>query len=164
MASLLDIGPLTEIVTVCGVNLIVKALTAADIFKLFAELPDMKGELEKHKTTNAVFLNVMPSLAPKIIAICTGSPGDVEAERKAAELGAEDQMKILLAVQRLSFPQGIGPFVENLGNLIGSATSSTSLGTQAIFSRGTSAAELQTDSVGMLRGASPRDNSARGSN
>jgi hypothetical protein len=162
MSSLLDLGPLTEEVEIRGVKLTVHGLTVTDLFKLFSEFPDMQKLLAQMGTPNAVMLGLAPDMFAKVIAMATGSLGDKEVEERAKQLGAADQLMILSAVQRMSFPQGFGPFVDQMTRLVGTgmttATSSETLNGQANSSRAPSSAQLQTDSPGMLRGASPRGN------
>jgi hypothetical protein len=158
--SLLDLGPLQEEVQVRGIKLTVHGLTAADLFKLFSEFPDMRQMVEQAGSANAVMLNLAPDVVAKVIAVATGSPGDKEIEAKAKLLGAADQMAILAAVQRLSFPQGFGPFVSQLGKLMGMdlMTPSGTGNGQGNSSHDASSAALQTDSPGLTHGASPRVN------
>lgn len=160
MSSLLDLGPLTEEVEIRGVKLTVRGLTASNLFKLFAEFPDMQQMLAQMGTAGAVMMNLAPDLFAKVIAIATGSPGDAAIEARAKELAAADQMAILSTVQRLSFPQGFGPFVEQLTKLAGTdmtgtTTSSETSSVPGNSSRAPSNAALQTDSPGMMRGVSP---------
>jgi hypothetical protein len=163
MSSLLDLGPLTEEVEIRGVKLQVQGLSTASLFKLFAEFPDMTQMMADAGNAGSVMLSLAPDLIAKIIAIATGSPGDAAMEEKARTLGAADQMQILMAVQRLSFPQGFGPFVNQLTNLMGSEwTAATTLSEpsaeSATNSHADSSGSLQTESVGMTRGLSPRAN------
>jgi hypothetical protein len=157
MNSLLDLGPLTEEVDIRGVKLTVRGLTAASLFKLFSEFPDMQPALAQMGTSNSAMLELAPDLFAKIIAIATGSPDDEAIIAKAKELGAADQMAILSAVQRLSFPQGFGPFVEQITRLMVPDTPSQPSG-PGNSSPAPSNAALQTDSPGIARGASPRVN------
>jgi hypothetical protein len=157
MNSLLDLGPLTEEVEIRGVKLTVRGLTAANLFKLFADFPDMQEALAQMGTTSSAILELAPDLFAKIIAIATGSPGDAAVIAKAQELGATDQMAILSAVQRLSFPQGFGPFVEQITRLMVPDTPSQP-SVQGNSSPAPSNAALQTDSPGLTHGASPRVN------
>lgn len=166
MSSLLDLGPLTEEVEIRGVKLTVHGLTGAHVFKLFSEFPDMAPMLARLGTPGAVMMDLAPDMLAKVIAIATGSPGDAAVEAKAKELGVADQMVILSAVQRLSFPQGFRPFVDQLTRLVEMDTttiSSQSLNGQGNASHNPSSAALQTDSPGMLRGTSPPGNSTPGS-
>ena len=155
-----SISPLTEDVEVRGIRLTVHGLTAADLFKLFSQFPDMGNMLSQMGTPGAVMLNMAPDVFAKVIAIATGSPGDAAVEATARAMGAADQVVILAAVQRLSFPQGFGPFVEQMSKLVGTDTvirSGTS-SEQGNSSHAPSSAALQTDSPGLTRGDSPRVN------
>src|SRR4029434_2997554 len=60
------------------------------------------------------------AVAPIIAAGC-GHLADEKYEQRAAELLPEHQLKFLKAIFGLTFPNGIGPFVEELTNLIGGA-------------------------------------------
>lgn len=157
MSSLLDLGPLTEEVEVRGVKLTVRGLTAASLFKLFAEFPTMQEALAIMGTTSSAMLELAPDLFAKVIAIATGSPDDAAIIAKAKELGAADQMAILSVVQKLSFPQGFGPFVDQMTRLMVMDTPTQSSG-QGNSSHAPSSAALQTDSPGLTRGASPSAN------
>jgi hypothetical protein len=157
MNSLLDLGPLTEEVDIRGVKLTVRGLTAASVFKLFAEFPNMQQALAEMGTSGSSMLELAPDLFAKVIAIATGSPDDAAVIAKARELGATDQMAILSVVQKLSFPQGFGPFVDQMARLMvmDTPTQSSAPGNS---SHAPSNAALQTDSPGLTRGASPRAN------
>lgn len=160
MSSLLDLGPLTEDVEIRGVKLTINGLTAADLFKLFSEFPDLQQRLAHLGSPGAVMMSLAPDLFAKMIAMAVGSPGDAETEARAKKLGAADQINILAAIQRLSFPQGFGPFVEEMTKLAGmpATASSTTLNSSGNASHAPSSGELQTDSPGMTRGISPRAN------
>jgi len=157
MGSLLDLGPLTEEIEIRGVKLTISGLTAADMFKLFSEYPDLQQRLAQLGSPGAVMMNLAPDLFAKMIAMAVGSPGDQEMEARARKLGAADQINILSAVQRLSFPQGFGPFVEQMTKLAGTPpeASSTTSNSSGNASRAPFSGELQTDSPGMTRGISP---------
>jgi hypothetical protein len=157
MSSLLDLGPLTEEVEVRGVKLTVRGLTAASLFKLFSEFPNLQQALAQMGTANTDMLELAPDLFAKVIAIATGSPDDAAIIAKARELGAADQMAILSVVQKLSFPQGFGPFVDQITRLMVMDTPIPSSG-QGNSSHAPSNAALQTDSPGLTRGASPSAN------
>jgi hypothetical protein len=160
MSSLLDLGPLAEEVEIRGKKLTIHGLTAADFFKLFAEFPDM-GQAMGQLGSSAM-LNMAPDLIAKVIAMVTGDAGNKEVEAKAKTMGAADQLKILSAAQRLSFPQGFGPFVEEITKLMGTMPVPTippeNTVVSANSSRVPSSASLQTESPGMTRGTSPRAN------
>lgn len=166
MTSLLDIGPLTEEVEIRGTKLDIQGLTAGHLFQLFAEFPDMRKLLESGEgDPQTTLLNLAPDLIARIIAIATGASGNKEVEAKAKTMGATDQLAILSAVQRLSFKDGIGPFLDRINQLMGSTLMSDPLATVSLpsaksstKSRALSSASLQTDTPGMLRGQAPRAN------
>ena len=155
MASLLDLGPLTEEVEIRGVKLTIQGLTAVHLFKLFAEFPNMGQAISQIGNQGAKMLELAPDLIAKVIATATGSAGDKAVEDKARMMGAADQMLILSAVQRLSFPDGISPFVEQITKLMG-APIMGAISPETL--RAPSNASLQTESPGMMRGNSPRVN------
>jgi hypothetical protein len=108
-------------------------------------------------TTSSGLLELAPDLFAKVIAIATGSPDDAAVIAKARELGAADQMAILSVVQKLSFPQGFGPFVDQMTRLMVTGAPTQSSG-QGNSSHAPSNAALQTDSPGLTRGDSPSAN------
>lgn len=165
MTTLLDIGPLTEEVEIRGTKLTVHGLSAGHLFQLFNDFPDMRKMLDsKQGNPQEVFMSLAPELIAKIIAMATGSPHDAKAEMAAMGLGAGDQLTILLAMQRLSFPNGIGPFVDGVTKLM--TSTSAGLPTTPLANSSNSktdspvrfSASLQTDTPGMMRGRAPRAN------
>ena len=165
MNSLLDIGPLTEEVEIRGIKITVQGLTAGHLFQLFAEFPDMRKLLQVGEgSPQTIMLQLAPDLIAKIIAIATGMAGNAEVEAKAKTMGASDQLAVIAAVQRLSFPDGIGPFVERVTQLMGSAAATlpeaVSLDSlnSATKSHVPFSASLQMDTPGMMRGPARRVN------
>jgi len=164
MTSLLDIGPLTEEVEIRGTKLTIQGLTAGHLFQLFSEFPDMRKLLDaKSGNPQEVLLSLAPDLIAKIIAMATGSPHDKAAEAKAKTMGASDQLTIISAVQQLSFPEGIGPFVDRVTRLMVAQTESFSTASPAssnstTTSRAAFSASLQTDTPAGLRGVARRVN------
>ena len=118
--TLLDIGPLTELVPVSdSQSLTVTGISAEGCLNLFARFP----ALQKYLVGGGISINDMLASAPEllaaIIAAGTGTPGDTEAERVALGLPIEIQMDILEAIGRLTFRSGFGPFVQRLIALTG---------------------------------------------
>jgi hypothetical protein len=160
MTSLLDIGPLTEEVEIRGTKLTVQGLSGGDLFQLMS-FPEFRSAMEsKAQNPQTILQQLGPQILAKVIAICTGTPNNPEAEAKAAQLGASDQMTLIKVVTRLSFPDGIGPFVHDLRALMGEVVTDieqngkgSDLKLPLPFG-----ASLQTDSPGMLPGRRPRAN------
>jgi hypothetical protein len=165
MASLLDIGPLTEDVEIRGVKLTVHGLSAGHLFQLFNDFPDI-GKLVTSKEGDAkeIFRSLMPEMIGKIIAMVTGNPHDQQAELQAMSLVAGEQLEILQAMQRLSFPNGIGPFVEGITKLMTSTSAGMPTIPLKMSSKSTTesapafSASLQMDTPGILHGRTRRAN------
>jgi hypothetical protein len=116
MTSLLDIGPLTEEVSVKGVKLTVSGISAIDIFNLIRRFSEIRNLIEGKEATSAEGVMTMaPDAVAAMIAACTGTPGNPEAEMKAKQLGVGDQLAIIEPALRMTFREGgIGPFVEQI--------------------------------------------------
>ena len=175
MASLLDIGPLTEEVEIRGTKITVQGLTAGHIFQLFSEFPDMRKMFETNTDASpqSVMLQLAPDLIARIIGIATGSPGDAEVEAKAKTMGAADQLAILSAIQRLSFKDGIGPFIDQVSSLMGAAMPMPRELEEKVAKtysdtvkklRSQSSASLQTDTQNLAHGPVPLGSSRHGAN
>jgi hypothetical protein len=165
MTSLLDIGPLTEDVVVRGKTLTVQGLTAGHLFQLFAEFPDMRKLLDsKSGSPQEVMLHLAPELIAKVIAMALGEPHSKEVEAKAMTMGAGDQLTLLAAVQQLTCPEGIGPFVDRITQLM-TATAAGLPKTPSMVSSNSStrspapsSASLVTDTHGAMPGHARRAN------
>lgn len=156
MTSLLDIGDLTEEVEVRGIKLTVRGLTAGHIFQLFNEFPDMRKALD-----SKTMLDMAPELIAKIIAMALGHPRDKAIEARAMSMGAGDQIAIIAAVQRLTFTDGVGPFVDQITRLMTSVSmpaSSPPSSNSTTKLPAQSSALLQMDTPGMMPGRAHRAN------
>jgi hypothetical protein len=175
MVSLLDIGPLTEEVEIRGTKITVQGLTAGHIFQLFSEFPDMRKMFETNTDMNpqSVMFQLAPDLIARIISTATGSPGDPAVEAKAKTMGAADQLAIISAVQRLSFKDGIGPFIDQISSLMGAAMPMPRNLEEKVTRtyndtvkklRSQSNASLQTDTPNLARGTVLHGSSKHGAN
>lgn len=162
MASLLDIGPLTEEIEVAGVSLTVQGLTAGHLFQLFSEFPDIRKLIAAGSgDVQQIMLGLAPELIAKVIAMATGTPRNKEAEAKAMSMGADDQLSILSAVMRLSFKEGIVPFVNKVTSLMVAAKTETEPAASLPSMTKSPApfnAALQTDTLGKTLGHARRAN------
>lgn len=124
MASLLDIGPLTEEVMIRGIKLDVSGVPASDLFKLITKFPEFRAIISGLSTgvTPEKLVGLGSDVAAMIIATVTGSPGNQQAEAKAKQLSAGEQVEIIAKAFKLTFPFGVGPFVDQLTTLAGAIT------------------------------------------
>jgi hypothetical protein len=122
MVGLLDIGPAFEEVEVRGTKLQVVGLTAEGLFHLFAQFPAVaKSVSDRGDLSAEEMMQLAPDAVAFAIAAVTGAPGNKEAIAIAKSLSAQEQLDILEAGIRLTFPRGAGPFVQTLMRLIESA-------------------------------------------
>jgi hypothetical protein len=122
MADLLDIAPSTAvaIVTVNERRIKVRGVSIDTIASIVARFPELK----------MLFNGSGGDIVPRLIAGCgaavgpviaagCGHAGEEEYEQRAASLLPEQQLKFVRAIFGLTFPNGIGSFVEELSSLIG---------------------------------------------
>lgn len=114
MPSLLDIAPLTEQVTVRGVSLSVRGVSALGVASLIQRFPEVQDLMGGKELSAESLFKFGGAVVAAIIACGLGSPGSSEHEESAAGLSIEEQLDLLDAILRLSLPRGIGPFVEKL--------------------------------------------------
>lgn len=126
MASLLDIAPLTESVTVRGEDIPVTGVSAKGIAHLMARFPEIREIMVGREVTIERMLEIGGDAVGAIIAAGIGRPGEPDQERMAANLILEEQADLLAAILRITLPRGVGPLVEKLtamGSALGGAAS-----------------------------------------
>lgn len=118
MTGLLDIGPLTKDVTIAGgAKVTVKGLSADNLFLLLREFPEIRGMMESKAITPQRAMQMTPKALATLIACGTGEELNPKAIQKAAELVIGDQAILVHEIFQLTFPEGIGPFVERFRHL-----------------------------------------------
>jgi hypothetical protein len=114
MTSLLDIAPVSVTVNVRGTDLEVKGISAKDVVNLLKRFPEIRKLLVNRTVTPEALIEFVPDAISAIIAAGTGAGGDKQVEERAATLAVAEQAKILGHVLKLTFPEGLGPFVEQM--------------------------------------------------
>lgn len=126
MATLLDIAKVTKTIQLGGIEIPVSGLTGQQLADLILRFPDIgKLVFGGNMSTNIIALvNLMPKACAAVIASGTGAhcTNDADAEEKgyeevALELPLGDQVSAIVKILELTFPQGVGPFVEQLQKL-----------------------------------------------
>jgi len=124
MADLLDIAPSTavEVVKIDGQRIIVRGVSVDAIASIVARFPELKSLVngEGGDIVSRLIAGCGVAIGPIIAAGC-GHLGDEEYERRAATLLPEQQIKFIKAIFGLTFPNGIGSFVQELTSLMGGA-------------------------------------------
>ena len=125
MADLLDIAPSTavDIVKIDGLRIKVRGISVDAIAAIVSRFPALKS-LASGDGGDIVSRLVAGCGAAvgSIIAAGCGHFGEEEYEQRAASLLPEQQIKFVRAIFGLTFPNGIGSFVEELSGLISGAS------------------------------------------
>lgn len=125
MADLLDIVPSTavEVVKIDGVRITVRGLSAPALASIVGRFPELRS-LASGDDGGDIFLRLIAgvgSAVGPIIAAGCGHLGDARYEQLAESLLPEQTMKLIRAIFGLTFPNGIGSFVQELTSMIGGA-------------------------------------------
>lgn len=119
MVGLLDIAPVAEKVTVRGRQLPVYGVSAKGLAYLIGRFPEIRQMMVGKSIDASRLLAIGGDAVEAIIAAGLGFPGDEDQERAAGTLALEEQADILSAILRLTLPNGIGPFAQQLAALGG---------------------------------------------
>lgn len=119
MVSLLDIAPQTVQVHVNGSAVDVSGISAEGIVSLLQRFPELRKLISGKGIEIEDMVNLAPGIIAAVIAAGTGSIANAEAERIAANLAVEMQVEFLTKIGELTFPGGVGPFVERLKRMGG---------------------------------------------
>jgi len=125
MADLLDIAPSTavEVVKIGEHRVKVHGISVDAIASIVARFPGLRS-IASGDVGGDIILRLIQgcgAAAGPIIAAGCGHLGDEEYERLGAKLLPEQQLKFLRAIFGLTFPNGIGSFIQELTSLIGGA-------------------------------------------
>lgn len=119
MAGLLDIGPLTDTVTVNGNAIAVRGLNAGDLLNLIGRFPEIRALLSGEETTAERLLQMGGKGIGAIIAAGCGHVGEDAYETQAGMLSLETQADFIAKMWAMTFPNGIGSFVKKIEALGG---------------------------------------------
>ncbi len=125
MADLLDIAPSTAVEAVrigSGERLVVRGLNGNAIAAIVARFPELVALLGGSDANFAgrLLAQFGAAIGPMIAAGC-GHLGNDKAEAIAGQFLPEDQIKLVTAIYRLTFPNGIGPVMEAMAGLVSGA-------------------------------------------
>jgi hypothetical protein len=121
MADLLDIAPSTavDVVKIGDKRIVVRGLHGNAIASIVARFPNLGLLLGGGTDIGSRMIEQFGDAIGPIIAAGCGHLGDEQREKRASELLIEDQLKLLKAILGLTFPNGLGSFVEELTSLMG---------------------------------------------
>lgn len=112
MPGLRDIAAASETVDIRGHKIDVHGVPARTIAELLNRFPELRELMSGREVDVSAIYSVAGNAVAPVIAAATG---DEEAD--AERLGADDQAVILEAALRLTFPSGVGPFVDRLAGM-----------------------------------------------
>lgn len=117
MSSLMDIVELSDTVTIRGTPIKTIGVSIVFIGEIFARFPKIRELFERKNFDVKLLLDVGGPVLAAIIAAGTGTPGDKDAEAKAAMLSAGEQAELVESIWRLTFPKGLGALLAALNAL-----------------------------------------------
>lgn len=120
MVSLLDIAPLSKPVLVREQQVDVLGISVLGVASLLKRYPVLQEALAGRETESLTadgLLRLVPDAIAAIIAAGCGTPDDADVEAVIAGLTISEQLDLLTAILELTFPRGVSPFLEKLGNL-----------------------------------------------
>jgi len=117
MVGLIDIAPVTTSVAIRGSHITVSGVSAKGVALLLARFPELRALMTGREVDLAEILRLGGEVVAAIIAAGTGNPGDAGIEGAVDNLTLEEQADLLLAIIRLTVPNGVGPLVEKLSSL-----------------------------------------------
>lgn len=119
MVGLLDIGEINESVTIRGKEVPVIGLDADAIFNLLWRFPELRAIMaSRGEITAQGLMELAPDILATIIASSIGHAGDKKQIAAARKLTVGEQFMIIDKMLEISFPQGVGPFVDRLTVLL----------------------------------------------
>jgi hypothetical protein len=121
MLSLADVLPRHERVDIgSGQKIDVYGISGEDIGKILVRYPDAFQQLYNSSSSPTA---MDPGLLGAMLAASQRNGGDEsllgneQVERRGRSLGASDQMKMMQALGRCTFPDGVSPFLEGLASM-----------------------------------------------
>jgi hypothetical protein len=126
MTSLLDIGPLTEEVPVGAARITVYGLTPEGFFYLLQKFPMLQQLIDggAKEVSMETLREVAPASIAYALAVATTSRAYMTSQQwldivnatanVAMNLSAHHQMALFQAALRLTFPEGIRPFIKSV--------------------------------------------------
>lgn len=133
MTSLLDIGPMTEEIPIGDKSVTVRGLSPEGFFYLLEKFPTIRSMFGGGVKNIDISLlqSVAPTCVAHVLAIATTDRTmydrvdawriDIErAATVAINLSAHHQMAIFQSALRLTFPDGLGPFMQAVNMLASS--------------------------------------------
>jgi len=123
MSDFLSINHAPDTVTLRGKKIDVPGISMEGIGYLITTYPDLMTRLtERFNRDGQITVKAVMEVAGKavgaIIAAGFGHPGNEQAEQIAGQYSATEQLAALQKIADKTIPDGVGPFVEQWGELV----------------------------------------------
>lgn len=121
MVSLIDILPQTRTVRIAAGDLVLHGLGLRQIADLFLAFPSLRNVFTEGAPDIelAELIVQAPDAIGAIIAAAADQPEAEQAITERGLLTPEEVLDCVTAISELTFPRGIGPFVQRLAALVG---------------------------------------------
>lgn len=111
------VAPAAEVSVGSGQTVSVRGVSLRDIALLLARFPELLQLFNGRDLDAQRLLKAAPDAASAIMAAAAGHANDPAAEKFCDGLGLAVQTEMLIKIMELTFPSGLGPFVEALERL-----------------------------------------------
>lgn len=124
MTGFEDIAPLTKVETISGKDIEFSGVTLHHVANLLNRFPELYTLFQKEKRTKLtpekmanLIIKTAPDAVVAILAAGANNLNNKKAETAASRVSIGEQLKALITIIELSWPDGFGPFVEQLESL-----------------------------------------------
>lgn len=119
MTSIMDIGPLSDSVTLRGKDIEVQGIGADALVLLLDKFPDLHKAIGTRQDLTATdFIKFGPDIVCAVIAVGCGIEVNEASTNKLKTLTIGEQMEVLTPILRMTFPRGFHSFVEALSLVV----------------------------------------------
>lgn len=113
-ASLLDVASAPRTVRINDLDVAVYGVSGKGLAAILGRFPDVAKMFSGIEPDKAVLMQMGPDVLAAFIAAGCGCPNDDKAEKVASDLSVGNQLELVDAIIKISFPRGISPFVAKL--------------------------------------------------
>jgi len=116
MTSLTDIGELTTTVEIRRNKLKVQGISAEGLMSLLQSFPELRNLMVGNADEGVIveLVKKLPKAVVAIIAIGLDKAGDENEEAAAKQLAVGEQLELVSAIWKLTFPKGLKSFIDAL--------------------------------------------------
>lgn len=132
MVNIIDTGPLVRSIKIGEESVPLTGVSFENLVPMLDRFPELKrvltpsrGEVDEADFSFEGIVKLGPRIVAAILAAGMGKAGDAATEKMILGLGIGIQVKMLKEIVDMTFPDGLGPFVEDLRSLglLGTAAS-----------------------------------------